>query len=97
MKSRLGFVSNSSCSSFIVTKSLISAVQLDQIHRVEQVAKSLGMEDLECIVDWNIQEDDEAIRGFAIMDNFGFSEFFCRIGLRMDAVEWDDLSGYGDD
>jgi len=93
MKIRNGFVSNSSSSSFVVRKSMITALQADQIRDHVKVAKELDPEGLGAWAEdgeWRIfTHEDDVISGSTGMDNFSMSEFFDLIGISDDAVEWD--------
>lgn len=72
MKARIGFVSNSSSSSFVVKRSHLNQRQAEAI---------LGIKE-----DWTILEETidgvEYIRGHTMMDNFGIEFFMDSIGAR---------------
>ena len=81
MKIRLGFVSNSSSSSFVVSKHFISGYQLDQIRNAAEWGKRLGIDYSECAADWTITENEAEVEGDTWMDNFDFREFLVKIGV----------------
>lgn len=72
MKTRDGFVSNSSSSSFVLPKKYLSKCQLGLIHAKLVLDEPEG---------WDITEDDEAVRGFTHMDNYDY------VGFLIDEVE----------
>ena len=80
MKTRIGFVSNSSSSSFIIfNKHLLSEEQLNAIHNHIQFVKENEINDrFYCDEDdaWNIAEMDHVIKGSTFMDNFDMRELF---------------------
>jgi len=82
MKSRTGFVSNSSSSSFIIPKYWLSEHQMDQIRRHEEI------KNIPALDGWNISEDEVDIRGYTSMDNFDMRQFLEDIGVNMDKVRW---------
>lgn len=88
MKWRVGFVSNSSSSSFVVPRSCLSTDQLERL--LEKCGTPVGRwEDR-----WHITLDAETVRGFTIMDN-GFDEddglkaWMEKSGFPMEAVVWE--------
>lgn len=100
MKIRVNFVSNSSSSSCIIKKSMISAVQADQIRNHIEVAK--GIEGLGAYADgynaWTIHETDDMINAGTFMDNFSMYKFLEAIGVPDEAVVWHDHDDwYSDD
>lgn len=87
MKIRLGFVSNSSSSSFILSKKNLSKEQIEKIkahitwdgytHHSQLSIDSTGY-----VWDaWNISEDEESMMGSTSMDNFPMDEFLESIGV----------------
>ena len=88
MKTRSGFVSNSSSASFILQLSKMSDVQEHAMSHIVQVAKTLDFSksDIDDLSYWTINEDSEFIRGSTVMDNDGMDRFFKAIGLSQDAI-----------
>lgn len=83
MKIRIGFVSNSSSSSFIIKKWYISAYQADKIRN--HSLSGLEYADTDA---WSINEDEETISGRTFMDSFDMHNFLESIGINMDNVKW---------
>ena len=83
MKIRMGFVSNSSSSSFLIQRKYISESQLEQIVNHDDEAGD---------DEWEITVTDTIVRGFTIMDNFDMAEFLEKIGVDSDHILWDDAA-----
>lgn len=66
MKARSGFVSNSSSASFILDKRYITP---DDIQKIKEYCQNVGEGDNQCWDSWSIDEDNDFVRGFTIMDN----------------------------
>lgn len=87
MKVRNGFVSNSSSSSFIISKHFISEHQLEQIRNHIQVAKDEGWlseqggGQLGWAEPWDIEENEHEVLGNTYMDNFYMESFLVMIGI----------------
>ena len=88
MKIRNGFVSNSSSSSFMISKSVLTEKQMEAIRDhinyaknnfSDMIGKCLGKDTYNWA--WNILENDEYILGNVDMDNFDMSDFLERIGI----------------
>ena len=90
MKLRNGFVSNSSSSSFVISKAHLSPSQIDQIQRHIEVGKAFGMECANPYNRWDIHNDEDRLRGSTSMNNFDMGELLQRIGVPENAVEWSD-------
>lgn len=75
MKTRQGFVSNSSSSSFLVSKAAITVAQMEQIR------------DAAADNDWSFYEDGPNITGYTIVDNFDMYGFMLQIGVPQNAID----------
>ncbi len=98
MKKRIGFVSNSSSSSFIINKNDLSKKQITKIHNHIKEAKRMnnpkntpegydfqyGWDDA-----WNIKETKYVIEGYTTMDSFSMDEFLIDIGIDDEDIGWD--------
>ena len=81
MKTRHGFVSNSSSSSFIVIKQGISEIQKEQLFNI-------GDEDFKQSP-WRITEEEFLITGYTSMDNFDMRNYMEKIGIDVERyVKW---------
>lgn len=93
MKIRHGFVSNSSSSSFVIKRDRLTALQRYAIIHHGQVGQEMGL--LYADTDaWSITITPYEIRGWTSMTNFDMQEFFDRIEIPADIVDWD--SDHGD-
>jgi hypothetical protein len=91
MKVRNGFVSNSSSSSFMVSRDNVSLSQIDKIMNCEEAAKD--MKDLDFLEDsklWDISISTNFISFDTYMDNFNMKQFLLNIGIPEEAFskEW---------
>jgi|688.fasta_scaffold37874_8 hypothetical protein len=80
MKIRIGFVSNSSSSSFVIPLIKITAKQL-----VDIVNHSDHTNDNP----WTITVTTHTVEGYTSMDNFDMREFLVNIGVEEDIVNWE--------
>lgn len=88
MKIRMDFVTNSSSSSFIIAKKNISRNQLFAIEHVAELAEKLNMPNRSDASSWEIDEDEDFVRGYTSMDNFSMIKFLEKIGVYMPWVTW---------
>jgi hypothetical protein len=86
MKLRNGFVSNSSSSSFVLNKSLLSQEQIESIWKHIELGKKLNIEFTEDRNSWNISETIDTIDGYTLMNNFDMEEFFEKINIPNEAI-----------
>ncbi len=91
MKSRNGFVSNSSSSSFILSLNDVSQFQLALIKNHSAVTETV-VNDLDDWLDykcpWTIDIDEENIIGHTDMDNFDMHFFLTNIGIDDKKIGW---------
>ena len=88
MKTRNGFVSNSSSSSFVLPKSAITAQQYDDLQEF-------------CIIpvgewgdSWDINSDRDTVSGFTCMNNSGsdvggLEDWMKKNNFPMNIIEWE--------
>ena len=103
MKTRLGFVSNSSSSSFILSKNKVTKKQLDKIRNHKDVVRTIKFKllrkldkEYECSYDeldpsysdWKIREDEEYIFGNTSLDNFDMCKFLRLVGVDIHEVSF---------
>lgn len=96
MKRRHGFVSNSSSSSFIIARTDMSDLQVQQIRDHASVGAALGLNYAD--QPWTIEVTGTEVRGWTNMDNFSMKDFLSSIGVgsicpdcgrAVVTVEWD--------
>jgi len=90
VKKRIGFVSNSSSSSFVIPLSEISGEQLQKILNPEYNTQGYG-DKSSFPYTWytSVDEDSNIVTGNTSMDNFDMHKYFETIGINMDTVTWD--------
>ena len=88
MKCRRGHVTNSSSSSFIVSKRKLDNDQIKAIQNHIELSKQLGETITNLDFPWDIEEDENFITGYVFMDNFDMYNFLHRIGVNLDSVTW---------
>jgi hypothetical protein len=88
----MGFISNSSSTSFIVSKRVLSEEQIvairDHIAYSSENFPQIGWADKDQY--WNIDETDEQMRLYTGMDNFDMHEFLIALGVNDSDIKWDD-------
>ena len=95
MKVRLGFVTNSSSSSFVIAKRFLDRDQIQAIKEHDELGEKLGLEN--ALTDsWYIEENEEYISAHTFCDNFDFAEFLDIIGVPAMHVHWDYRLSYFD-
>lgn len=88
MKVRRDFVTNSSSSSFIISKRCLDNDQIEAIREHWELGKKIGMVDLKWDSPWDIEENDEFITGYTFMDNFNMYDFFNKIDVKEGNITW---------
>jgi len=86
MKIRIGFVSNSSSSSFTISKDDLTELQIALIKNHSEEGAKYGIAYPEDA--WNISETDTDVEGYTSMDNFNMEGFMKRIGINTDKADW---------
>lgn len=103
MKTRNGFVSNSSSSSFVVPLAALTAAQIAMIKDHIEFAQTLQKldpenQELQWYADegdeWKIEEGtnekgEKVLTGDTSMDNFDMQHFMGQIGVPAGLVEWE--------
>jgi hypothetical protein len=83
-------VTNSSSSSFIISKKHLDNDQIKAIWNHIELAKLMGDRYADYLDAWNIREDNEYITGDTWMDNFSMSGFLKNINVDMKKVSWEE-------
>lgn len=94
MKTRTGFVSNSSSSSFILKKENLTELQILKIkNHIDEAKLHNDFYDFGSVRDddaWSITEDEFYIRGYCFMDNFSMHRFIHDyLGIPAFDAKWD--------
>ena len=90
MKYRQGFVTNSSSSSFIISKKNLDEKQMEAIRRHSYLGQKFNMS--WASDSWDIDENDDFIAGNTYMDNFDMRRFLQKIGIPNECVTWGEFS-----
>lgn len=94
MKTRHGFVSNSSSSSFMIRLHKLTELQIQQILEPNYATQNYGGEDDDGGFSYawsiDINRDGDRIDGYTSMDNFSMREYLDDIGVPSDIIRWED-------
>ncbi len=82
MKFRNGFISNSSSTSFVITKEALSELQ---IKALLEYAESEDNWD-----GWNIHETEYFIKGYTVMDNGSIDPFIESLNIPEGSINYED-------
>lgn len=94
MKTRNGFVSNSSSSSFIIPLDMLNERKIQSIYNhIKEAKEHSDYYDFGCVYDedsWYISENENYIMGDTIMDNFSMSTFLIHyLRIPRENIKWD--------
>ena len=89
MKIRMGFVSNSSSSSFVINKKDLTSLQIEQIKHHSELGMRMDIPYATSDA-WSINESDETIIGSTWMNNFSMTEFLRNIKVPANVINWSD-------
>jgi replication-associated recombination protein RarA len=88
MKTRQGFVSNSSSSSFILPLKYLNQEQLNAIINHAEEGRKLDLEYTDW--EWDIEIEKDNLKGSTWMDNFDMRRFLTLIGVDTSKAKWSD-------
>lgn len=88
MKIRIDYVTNSSSSSFVISKKHLDADQILAIKEHITLGKKLKMYYCDSANEWYVDENDEYIGADTYQDNFSMSSFLDKIGVNPNDVHW---------
>lgn len=87
MKTRLGFVSNSSSASFIVKKAGLSPSQKNIVENYVEAAAKSNDDYKDEVEDWSMTEYQNHYEFRTSMDNFSLNEFFEIMGIKVENLD----------
>lgn len=101
MKFKTDFVSNSSCASFVISKSVLTELQIFMIKNHTGVANKFLERDVNNLESWEwdnrdgwfITETDDEISGDTVMDNFDMLWFLLQLGIDEDHIKYEGCYG----
>lgn len=88
MKVRVDFVTNSSSSSFVISKKHLDEEQILAIKQHISLGKKLDMYNCDLENAWDIDENDEYIGFYTPQDNFDMLHFLDIIGVKSEYICW---------
>ena len=88
MKIRYDFVTNSSSSSFLISKKYLDYDQIRAIRNHHKLGEKMGFVESWLDYPWNIKENNDFITGYTSMDNFDMESFLSKIEVNMRKVTW---------
>jgi hypothetical protein len=88
MKIRYDFVTNSSSSSFLISKKYLDYDQIRAIRDHHRLGEKMGFVESWLDYPWNIKENNDFIAGYTSMDNFDMESFLNKIEVNMRKVTW---------
>ena len=92
MKTRQGFVSNSSSSSFVIKLSDMTDEQTEQITNHAQSQQFKKDSWLSSSDKWKIDINETHLSGFTFMTNFDLQDFMINVlGIDQSLIKWDEL------
>lgn len=88
MKVRRDFVTNSSSSSFIISKRCLDDDQIEAIREHYSLGKKMGLVDDRWDYPYHIEENEDFITGYVDMDNFAMGIFLEKIEVNDRNIVW---------
>ena len=90
MKYKIGFISNSSSSSFVIDINNITLKQYWRLINYSQAAPKIELKCDKWDMGWIITLSERSVVGSTSMDDFDMYAFLCKIGIPNDSIEWND-------